>query len=165
MQTSERANEGANRAIDVPKWLAHRALSVTVRPLAPAERDVELAVLTGTVIAGLAGWGWLKVGLPWPHCWWRHAFGLPCPFCGSTRSALALSDLNFGRAFRCNPLSTCAYLAAVLYDLYAVTALLLPGRWRVRLSAGTVQVEKALLVAGLIGLAVNWAYLLAYPGG
>jgi hypothetical protein len=165
MPTFERRSEGGRRALCIPGWLHPRALGVTVRPLAPAERDAELAVLTGTIVAALAGWCWLKAGLPWPHCWWRHAFGLPCPLCGSTRSALALSNLEFSRAFHCNPLSTCAYLAVGVYDCYAVTALSLPGRWRVRLSARTVQVEKTLLVAGLIGLAVNWAYLLLCPRG
>ena len=165
MPTSERASGRGRRARYTPPWLDQRPFSATIRPLAPAERDVELAVLTGTVAAGLAGWCWLKAGLPWPHCWWRHAFGLPCPLCGSTRSALALSHLDFVRAFRCNPLAACTYVATVLYDIYAVTALMHAGRWRVRLSARTVQVEKALLVAGLIGVAVNWAYLLLCRGG
>jgi hypothetical protein len=164
MPTFKCAGEGGRRGLRVPEWLDSRILSVTVRPLAPAEWDAELAVLTGTVAAGLAGWCWLQAGLPWPHCWWRHASGLPCPLCGSTRSALALSNLEFNQAFHCNPLSTCAYLAVGIYDCYAATALSLPGRWRIRLSARTVQVEKALLVAGLIAFAINWAYLLLYAG-
>src|SRR5512133_803622 len=44
------------------------------------------------------------VPFPLPLCGFRALTGLPCAFCGSTRSFMAWSHLEIAQAFRYNPL-------------------------------------------------------------
>ena len=132
-----------------------------LRSLRPAEVDFEAWFLPATLLAACAAWFWLRAGLPWPKCWLRHSFGIPCPTCGSTRTALCFAQGHFGAAFQINPLAALAYVGVLVYDVYAgcVLALRLP---RCRLTSIPRKVKQAfgiLLVAVVI---VNWTYLILH---
>jgi hypothetical protein len=133
---------------------------ISARPLAPREIDFEPWFLFATVSFGLGCLSWLGLRLPWPVCWFRHTFGVPCPTCGATRSALALAHGNIGLAFHTNPLMCLVYLGVLMFDLYAITVLVFRMR-RLRLHPIPLQVQSVLRVI-TIGLVIgNWIYLLS----
>lgn len=134
---------------------------ISARPLAPGETDFEPWFLFASAAFGIGCLAWLRVGLPWPGCWFRHSFGIPCPTCGATRSALALAHGDIGLALRTNPLMCLAYLAVIIFDLYAIGVLVCRTK-RLRLERVPLQVQRVLRVI-TIGLVIgNWIYLLSY---
>jgi hypothetical protein len=134
-------------------------IRLLLRPLAPGEFDLDAALLAGSLGLGAAVLLWHGVGLPWPRCWFRALAGLPCPFCGATHAGLALLRGDALAAIRINPLASFAYAAIGLYDLH-VALILAAGRWRLRLDGLNQQRKKVLLLAGLLLVMINWAYLL-----
>lgn len=128
-----------------------------MRPLGGSARELALAW-------GLGALGVLAV-VPWleslaalvPGCGWRALTGLPCPTCGSTRAALALSDGNVAGALAHNPLAVAGLALFVIggvgAGLAALTRAPLP-RGIHRPGGRTVAVGLAVLVV------LQWAYLL-----
>lgn len=129
------------------------------RPLTPQEIDHEqlwLAVAaTGLAALALTSTHVLEVQLP--LCPFKTMTGLPCPTCGLTRAVMAMTRLDFAAAFAFNPLAVAAVLAGGVYLTYAAIVLLarLP-RFRPRLSRRDLNVARA---ATLVGVSINWAYL------
>lgn len=112
----------------------------------------SLASLLGLVaLASVA----LHFQLPLPPCPLREMTGVPCPFCGSTRTFAALARLDFSAALRFNPLvcvaacgASALWLLALLRDGQSqLVPRRLPGR--------------RILWQGLLGTALvaNWVYL------
>lgn len=123
---------------------------IAVRPgRAPLQ---SLALLIGLmVIARVA----LHFQLPMPPCPLRELTGVPCPFCGSTRTFAALAQLDFAAALRLNPLvCVVACAASALWLLAAVRPENPLARLRSRSARGAVW--KWLLA---VALAANWLYL------
>lgn len=91
-----------------------------------------------------------------PGCPLKSVTGLPCPTCGTTRTALALAELDLGTALRVNPLATGVWLSMIAGGVVAL-ALSLTGR-----SLPTLPNRLPLSVRlGVVTIvAVNWAYLL-----
>jgi hypothetical protein len=54
-------------------------------------------------------------------CWFSSLFGLDCPFCGMTRSFVALAHGDFGSALRFHPAGPLLFAAMVVF-LVAVVA-------------------------------------------
>jgi hypothetical protein len=138
----------------------HRRLRLLLRPLAPGEFDLDVALLAGSLSLGAAVLLWHGAGLPWPRCWLRTLTGLPCPFCGATHAGLALLHGDALAAIRINPLASFVYAAIGFYDLHVAVILLAAGHRRLRLDGLDQQREKVLLLAGLLLVMMNWAYLL-----
>lgn len=134
---------------------------ISARPLAPRETDFEPWFLFASATFGIGCLAWLGLRLPWPVCWFRHTFGVPCPTCGATRSALALAHGNIGLAFRTNPLMCLVYLGVLIFDLYVVTVLVFRTK-RLRLEPIPLQVQRALRVIAVGLLIGNWIYLFCY---
>jgi hypothetical protein len=134
---------------------------IGARPLAPGETDFEPWFLFASATFGIGCLAWLTLGLPWPVCWFRHTLGVPCPTCGATRSALALAHGDIGLALRTNPLMCLVYIAVVVFDLYAISVLVLRTR-RLRLARVPLQVQRGLRVIAVSVVIGNWIYLLCY---
>jgi Na+/H+ antiporter NhaC len=130
-----------------------------VRPLAPQETDFEMIFLAVTLMTATCAFSWLAFGLPWPKCWFRQLTGFPCPTCGATRTAMALSHGHLVAAWQQNPFMFLCYAATILIDLYAaaVLAFRLP---RLRVSGLPSEIKHRLMVASSVALAINWCYLL-----
>jgi hypothetical protein len=134
---------------------------ISARPLAAGETDFEPWFLFASATFGIGCLAWLRVGLPWPVCWFRHSFGVPCATCGATRSALALAHGNIGLAFHTNPLMCLVYLGVLVFDLYALTVLVFRMK-RLRLERIPLQVQRILRVITVSVVIGNWIYLLCY---
>jgi hypothetical protein len=129
------------------------------RPLRPLELDHEALWLTvGGASLCLLGIALATPGIQLPLCTFKVLTGLPCPTCGLTRTVIALSRGDLGRAFFMNPLAAIAAVAALIYLVYAaaVLALRLP---RLR-PLVTPMDARILRVAALTLVAVNWAWLI-----
>jgi hypothetical protein len=129
------------------------------RPLAPRESDFELMFLAVTCVTAASAFAWLAFGLPWPKCWFRQLTGLPCPTCGATRCAMALSHGNLAGAWHQNPLMFFCYAVTALIDLYAAGVLIFQLR-RLRVAGMPAKIKHRLVVALFVGVGVNWIYLL-----
>ena len=90
-----------------------------------------------------------------PGCHFEAVTGLPCPTCGATRAALALSRLDLAEAVAINPLAALAALAFVLGGYVAGVAALAGRSVRIRAPAGG-----ALRLLALLAVAANWGWLL-----
>jgi Protein of unknown function (DUF2752) len=122
-------------------------------------QQFERWFLVGSLAFIVGCFGWLYFGLPWPKCWLRHLFGVPCPTCGSTRCALALLQGHLAQAFLLNPLSFVLYLAVLLTDLYAAAVVFLNAPV---LRLKRFEIKKTLAITLSTLVIVNWSYLLAH---
>lgn len=75
----------------------------------------QLGLLWGFVAVALVALSPLGADLAdlLPECPLKALVGLPCPTCGSTRAALALSHLDLSTALALNPLATAGWLGFV----------------------------------------------------
>ena len=122
-----------------------------------AAGPLPLGALWGAVAATLvllSPWvaGWTR-GLP--PCVLKAMTGIPCPGCGTVRTAIALSHVDLSAAFALNPLAAVALLALVGGGLIAGVLAAL-GREIPRPTSYPTWVR--LLAAGLI--LGNWAFIL-----
>jgi hypothetical protein len=96
--------------------------------------------------------------LPFLFCAFHAVTGLPCLTCGATRAMADLVAGDLRGAVAMNPLATVAAIGMVPWGL-ADLALLARGR------AVTIEVApagaRAVRIAALTLVAVNWAYLVA----
>lgn len=120
--------------------------------LARGPRELQLFVgglLAATLTVPLAG---LAVGHGDLHgpvlCPFRAATGLPCPFCGVTRSLFALGQGRLHDSLAFSPIGPLVPLVAG-----AVAAWVLAGRRR--------SPPRALLYAATLVLALSWTYQLS----
>ena len=118
--------------------------------------------------AGILGTAWVLPALwargvnPIPPCIFHQVTGLPCPFCGGTRSFAAMAHGNLlgaAHVFPIGPLLFLALVAAVLYCSWAVVS---GRRIQVTMERGLVR---TLTVLALAMLAASWAsklFILGY---
>ena len=93
-----------------------------------------------------------------PGCHFQSWLGLPCPGCGTTRSALALSQLDFAAALAVNPLATLAWAGLVLGGLLA-GSLALAGR---RVPEFPSRLTWDWRWASALAVTANWVYLVVH---
>ncbi|MEO8044385.1 MAG: DUF2752 domain-containing protein [Spartobacteria bacterium] len=133
-------------------------MQVCRRSLAPRELDHELLWLLVSLGAFSLAALWFTARLPTPHCFFHSFTGLPCPTCGATRAAYQFLHGHFGAAFLFNPLAFLAYLALLVFDLYAVTVLATRAP-RFRLKNLSPPEKLFWRVVTVVLLAGNWLYL------
>jgi hypothetical protein len=135
-------------------------MQIVRRSLNRGEFDPELLVLAvsvgGVLFAGL----WLKLGLPWPLCWFHQLTGEPCATCGATRSAIGFVRGDWLGSLHWNPLAFIAYCGIAAFDIYALVVLLTRApRFRILFSDAE---KKAMRVLVVLLVLVNWGYLLTH---
>jgi hypothetical protein len=123
--------------------------------------DHELVFLVATVGGAAAAFGWLWLGLPWPHCAFLALTGHPCVTCGATRAALQMARGHFLAAMHFNPLVTLSYAAIAVFDLYALVVVIGCGR-RLRFGFFSGREKVAVRIGVVTLLALNWSYLLVF---
>jgi Protein of unknown function (DUF2752) len=85
-------------------------------------------------------------------CPFLAATGLPCPFCGMTRSLFALGQGRLDASFDFSPLGPLLPLAAALAAGWILVT---------RARAGPLRVPRYLAAAGAMLLMVSWTYQLS----
>ncbi len=94
------------------------------------------------------------VGLPWFYvCPFFEVTGIPCLFCGMTRSFMAMGGLDIGQAFIFHPLGPVLFMATV--GLGAVLAVAAAGKRRVRFSPSPA-LRRRLVSGGVAVLILSW---------
>ena len=136
-------------------------MRVVWRPLPPGGTDQELIWLMVSLAAAIGGAIWLGLGLPILRCPFLAVTGYPCLTCGATRCSIALLHGNFFAAWLWNPLAFVALCGVVLFDVYAVIALITRTP-RLRLVDWTPTQKNAVRIAVVAVILVNWIYLLAH---
>ena len=133
---------------------------IALRPLGPRQTDHEL-IWSATGLLGLAA---CRAAPLWqgfaPACPFKFMTGLPCPLCGGTRAAIAWAHLDFPKAFAMNPLVGTAAAVFTAYFAYAVFALVMRHRRRLRVDPFPPGRRGWIARAVALGLFVlNWYYL------
>ena len=130
-------------------------------PATTASHRRRAAIWLGVSISLIAGaWMISNVNLPVPPCGLKTLTGVPCPFCGGTRSAAALAQFDVVAALRWNPMVTAGLLLAAGLSLFAMVLPYdspLRRGWR-RLVRPAVRRFGWPVALGLA--AANWIYLL-----
>ncbi len=122
-------------------------------------RRYYATVRTLSLVAGSCGLFLLvcylteRAGILFTICPLKNFTGIPCPFCGGTRAALALLQGNIHGAFLLNPLAASFCLLAVPASL--VYYGLFKHRQR------ELKIPRVLWVFLLAVIAANWVYLIA----
>ncbi|MCH9650763.1 MAG: DUF2752 domain-containing protein [Deltaproteobacteria bacterium] len=93
-----------------------------------------------------------------PRCQFKAILGLPCPGCGTTRSALALSHFDVSAALAANPLATLAWAGLIFGGLLAGVLALADRRVPELPSRLPVSWRWTITLA----LAANWVYLVIH---
>ena len=134
-------------------------MTLTWRRLRPLEVDHEaLWLVVGGASICLLGVALATPGIQLPRCMFKTLTGLPCPTCGVTRTVIALSRLDVGRALFMNPLAAIAGVAGLLYLLYAAAVLVLRLP-RLRPTVSDVDARR-IRIAAVATLAINWIWLI-----
>jgi len=109
-----------------------------------------LAMVAACVVTSLA----------WPIqlCGMKRYTGLPCPFCGGTRSLSALAHLDWLAAFLLNPLVILGCVACSLWLALWVFNQWLRKPWAIALHQSLHRLPWYLILAVLA--LVNWVYLM-----
>ena len=98
---------------------------------------------------------------PVPPCLFHTVTGLPCPFCGGTRSFVAMAHGNLAAAVHVYPIGPLLFAGVVLALIYGVFALVTARRYRLVLEPRT---RKGLLIVAGSVLAANWLAKLLFLG-
>jgi hypothetical protein len=121
---------------------------------------IEFGILYGSIaLLVLCAARFLPILSIAPPCTFKGITGIPCPTCGSTRSAVFLSQGDVASALSMNPLTALGLTAAVLYFFYSVVTLIfdLP-----RISFLLRESEKQMVrVAAIMLLLLQWVYLIS----
>jgi len=84
-------------------------------PLLPYQKRQRILVAAGFILLlGTLALLPERTAVPFPPCVFKQLSGLPCPFCGGTRSAQALLHGDWSRALYLNPLAFAAVGAFAL---------------------------------------------------
>jgi hypothetical protein len=119
-----------------------------------AVAHLPMALLTGL---GLILPLWVSIqSLPLLKCIFLRVTGVPCPFCGFTRSLWAISSGDWHFAAGNNPLSLGIYALMVVFFAWHSTALLLG----FKMTSGLYQLCKSAYTWWLVGsmFFLNWVY-------
>lgn len=131
--------------------------SFHLRPATREERQLAMlwaaAVASALVLRPI----WIAMAPHLRACTFRKLAGIPCPTCGTTRSAQAMLDLDLASAFLVNPLAAFVGSAFVVGGAAALVWLLfgwpMPSiglRWNQRWTIAAVGI-----------IVINWVYLIA----
>ncbi|MCZ7585763.1 MAG: DUF2752 domain-containing protein [Deltaproteobacteria bacterium] len=117
-----------------------------------------------TLLAMIAGgWVWAYI-VPWKlvyetqFCPFLNLSGLPCPFCGLTRSCVAFASGRFAESWMVNPLGPVVMAASVVFAA-AVIGLLAWNRPALRPDA-FLKRHRAVLPAALGLWTLNWILMI-----
>ena len=118
----------------------------------------QFGLIWGAVAAGLVALSPLaeRLAATLPACPVKTWLDLPCPSCGTTRAALALSRLDPMAALALNPLATVAWAGLIVVGLVAGSAAAI-GR-----PLPLIEPRPTLALRLAVGsvLVANWAYLI-----
>jgi hypothetical protein len=136
-------------------------MQISWRRTQSTETNHELLWLSVSLGGLFASAAWFALGLPWPNCAFHSLTGLPCVTCGATRATIQFFHGHFAAAWSWNPLVFLIMCGIALFDAYAF-AVLITRAPRLRF-VGLSQFEKrAIRIAVICLLALNWAYSLGH---
>ena len=99
---------------------------------------------------------WVAIAPLLGSCTFRNLTGIPCPSCGTTRTALALLDFDIGSALTVNPLATIVAVAFIIGGGLALIWVLVRG------PVPTLKLSWSRRFTGaVVGIVlINWIYLI-----
>ncbi|HEY8739439.1 MAG TPA: DUF2752 domain-containing protein [Candidatus Dormibacteraeota bacterium] len=126
----------------------------------------EAAVAAGGATLLATAWVlpelWAHGIQPIPQCLFYQVTGIPCPFCGGTRSFAAIAHGNLGAAAHVFPIGPLMFAALVVAVVYCCWVLVSGRKVQVVLDD---RLRRGLILAAGALLLVNWAskiFILGY---
>ncbi len=131
-----------------------------MRLTTPSREARQLALLWGVAAAAAVALRpfWLALAPLLPACPMRAATGVPCPTCGTTRTAVALLSGDFPAALLANPLAAVVAVGFVVGGALAVIWVCARGPAPVL----SQRISPALRAAIVAVLLANWAWVIAH---
>jgi hypothetical protein len=126
------------------------------RPATREERQLTVLWVAAAASAVVLRPVWLAVAPHLRPCTFRELTGVPCPTCGTTRTAVALLELDPATAFFTNPLAAAVGTAFLLGGMIAAAWLLSSSE----LPAFDLRWNRWWAIAVVAVFAANWAYLI-----
>src|SRR5205814_8759612 len=123
------------------------------RPRRPTQPAMFFLFVVGAILVAVIS-GYLGIGFP--QCSFKRMTGLPCAFCGGTRSLRAIGHLHFTEAFWLNPLVAISILLATICAIISAFA---PRRFERLISRAK---KWPLLFIALALVTLNWAFVLKF---
>ena len=129
-----------------------------VRLRTASREERQLAILWGAaaISSVVLRPVWIAIAPHLGSCTFRNLTGIPCPSCGTTRTALALLNFDFFGALTVNPLATIVAVAFIIGGGLALIWVLVRGpvptlklSWSRRWTGAVVGV-----------VLINWTYLI-----
>lgn len=131
-------------------------MRIGLRRQAPG--GVEFGLIYGVIaVLGLLAARFLPVARLAPCCPFLQLTGIPCPTCGGTRAAVLLAHGNVSAALFMNPLTTLAFLGALLF-LFLTMLLRTLGLPRIAVDL-TDRETNAVRALAVLAVLVQWVYL------
>jgi hypothetical protein len=132
-------------------------ISIRRRPATRAERQLAALWSAAAVSAIILRPLLISIAPMLRPCTFRSLTGVPCPTCGTTRTALALLNLDLSTAFHTNPLAAAVGVAFFAGGVTALFWLLFRGPM---ISLG-LRWTRWWTLAVVIVVIVNWTFLIA----
>lgn len=122
--------------------------------------EVDLPILFGALLVagGLAAAAWFRLGGGGPPCLFKAVTSVPCPTCGSTRLARALTEFRPMEAFLWNPLLFLV-LSGTLLAAMVSGYRRMRGLPRIRPELESSLERTTVRILAVLGLAAGWFYL------
>jgi hypothetical protein len=132
-------------------------ISFELRPATREERQLAALWVAAAASAVVLRPIWMAVAPHLRSCAFRKLTGVPCPTCGTTRTALAMLDFDLASAFQFNPLAALVGAAFIVGGAGALVWLIC--RWPMPSLGLEWNRWWAAVIVGIV--AVNWMYLIA----
>jgi len=123
----------------------------------PKVSKQPLLLFWGMLVTCALAIGVVYYDLPGPICGLRRWAGIPCPFCGGTRSLAALIQLEWSEAFHLNPMVFLACMSVILWLGLWIADQRLRKQWAISLHQRAGQLPWSRIIFTLALL--NWIYL------
>ena len=126
------------------------------RPADNTERQLAMLWGAAAVSAVILRPLWIVISPHLRSCTFRNITGIPCPTCGTTRTAIALLDFDFCAAFVINPLAMIAGVVFISGGGVALAWALLQGP----IPTSSLHWSRRWTITVIGVILINWAYLI-----
>jgi Protein of unknown function (DUF2752) len=131
-------------------------MATRLRPATREERQLAMLWAAAAISVSVLRPVWIAVAPHLGSCTFRNLTGIPCPSCGTTRTALALLDFDIGAALAVNPLAAIVGVAFIIGGGLALIWVVARGP----IPTFNLRWSRWWTAAVVAAILINWVYLI-----